>query len=141
MTIEDRFEVLEREFSRYKIRNFWFSIGSIILLFIAITIPGISQSIPSEITGRSFKIVDEKGEPRILLGTYDGKPIIWLFSQNDHSRFLQPRISLSTSDAGKPGLILYDENGEARLMLGFSESGEPGLGLFDRNGILVWSTP
>ena len=136
MTIEERFEDMERELGRQKRRIRWL-LGAIMLLIGGLVTAGVFKTIVTpvqaqgtaitkEIRAEAFIVYDENGKPRAMLGTTKDGSGLLLYAENGI-----PCAGLSVDEDG-PSLSLYDENSKLRVGLG-TTTNSSGLSLYDEN--------
>jgi hypothetical protein len=150
MSIEERFEKLEKDLHRARRRNRW-------LLAAVCACIGLGGAewmsrpypllAPKEVRAEGFVLVDAKGTVRAVLGTIpDGTTALTLGDVEGKAR-----ASLGLDTNGAPALRLSDANGASRATLGVSQTTtkdgtvttfpESSLLLFDPDGTVRWKTP
>lgn len=82
---------------------------------------------------RCLRIVDQNGEPRAELECVDNGHTFLRFLDGDGG----VRLALGTaaSDQDKPGLVMFHEHGDNRLVIEIDRDGGAGIRLFDLHGI------
>ena len=113
MTIEDRFEKLEKELAGVKRRHRWLLTGAgliaagIGLAWLLTRTTADAAAAPKEIRANSFIVVDENNKPRVMLMVNKNGTALVMLDEHD-----KPRIGMGVTRDG-PGLNMYDEDGKA----------------------------
>jgi len=92
--------------------------------------PTSDATIPKVVEAESFRLVNEKGEPRAILGVREDAPYLTLKGTNGKDRIL---FSIGSEDDSAT-FALHDSNGNIRVFLGLRPDGSTTLALTDDAG-------
>jgi hypothetical protein len=82
------------------------------------------------VEAESFRLVNEKGEPRAILGVSEDVPYLKLMGADGRDRIF---FSIDSED-DSPTFALFDSSGNMRVYLGLQSDGSPTLALTDEAG-------
>jgi hypothetical protein len=119
-------------------------------------IGGVPQS--NVVTGREFRLVDDKGASRAVLSLEDGNPVLQFLDERGKSRasvglqeygpslfFARPdgRPAVSMGFGGKgPSMAFADSASHMRILLNVDDStGMPAIVMRDTSGHTAWTAP
>ena len=91
--------------------------------------PASDTTLPKVVEAQSFRLVNEDGEPRAVLGLDGDAPYLKMMGTGGESRVV---FRLNPED-GEPTLALRDSSGNIRVYVGLSNSG-PNVALMDDAG-------
>lgn len=134
MTTEERLDQLEKELARTKRRNrrlipvAVLAIGLVWILGPKVAPAKLDGTVHDEIQAKKFVMVDESGKTRAMLSVLKSQPGLCLYSEKGEAR-----VMLGVLDDGEPGLSLNHEKNIPGALLSVTKDG-PILEMFDENG-------
>jgi hypothetical protein len=120
-----------------------------------------SQPAPSQpiVSAQGFSLVDEKGNPRGVFGTHEGKTVLAINDGNNIARVALSldtqgtaevavrdnangeRLSMTVDANGNPSFSVVDNRGKIRLVTGMNNGNDPVIGITNEAGATVWHAP
>jgi hypothetical protein len=133
-TLAKRLEKVERQNRRIKLA------GCLALIFTGVILL-MGQAFPlSQIDAKCFRVFDEKGKARIVIGTTEGwpgpMPCLGIMDERG-----EVRVMLGVDAEGSPHLSFNDERGKARVGLGMGKDGNCFLSFLDKSQKPIWIFP
>ena len=85
---------------------------------------------------RGISVVDENGDPRIVLAATSGGGVLRLLDSSG-----RPRLGLSAKDAEVIGCVLFDETNTGRVGMTLTQAGKASIGFSDSDwkAVSTWA--
>ena len=111
------------------------AVGIAIGQFMTPNIEAQNNGVFDTITCRKIEVVDEIGDPRILLAENKDGSLFTIFDE-----LAEPRIQLGAGE-GPQGAVFYGKAGHEKIIFGSSEEYPNSIIILDRAGNVIWRVP